>query len=130
MQLLKKLFPFSTYLFWFWLLFILILMVIPANGISLYDFPGRDKLVHFLLFAFLGFFFVFNKKASGGLFSLKPKNWSTYLLILFSFSLELFHTQLSYRSFELLDSMANATGLILGVIFGQVIYRFLARFFI
>ena len=128
MMLLKKLRPLLPSFFWLWLLFILILMIIPANGISLYDFPGRDKLIHFCLFAVLGFFFVFTKQSSKGIFRIKKRNWGTYLLILFSLSVEVIHTQLSYRSFELFDSLSNGLGTIAGIIIGQIIFVRIMKF--
>jgi hypothetical protein len=113
-------------LFWLWLFFILILMIIPANGVSLYDFPGRDKLIHFGLFAILGFFYIVPRFKNGAPFRISKDNWDTYILLFFSVSIEFLHSLITYRSFELMDSLANGFGLISGIIIGRL---FMLRFF-
>jgi hypothetical protein len=122
----KKIQPFFYSLFWLWLFFILLLMIIPTNGVSLYDFPGRDKLIHFGLFAILGFFFIVPRYKNGAPFRISKDNRGTYILIFFSASIEFLHSLLTYRSFELLDSLANGFGLISGIVIGRL---FMLRFF-
>lgn len=110
-------------LFWIWLCSILILMIIPTSGVSLNDFPGRDKLLHFGVFGLLGFLFtttVVNPNESD-YFNLK--NWKIYLLLLFSLSIEFVQLLLTYRTFEFFDILMNGLGLVSGLFIGNTILR-------
>ena len=126
MHLSKKNLYFLRIFFRIWLFLIFILMVIPTGGNSHLDFSGRDKVIHFCLFALLGFFFVATRANLNGLFRLDIKNRSAILLLLFTFSIEFVQLLLPYRSFELLDILMNVLGLLSGALVGRV---FMLRFF-
>jgi glycopeptide antibiotics resistance protein len=98
-------------------------MIIPTSGVSLNDFPGRDKLLHFGVFGLLGFLFtttVVNPNESD-YFNLK--NWKIYLLLLFSLSIEFVQLLLTYRTFEFFDILMNGLGLVSGLFIGNTILR-------
>lgn len=121
MKFFKKITPILRALFWIWLCSILILMIIPTSGVSLNDFPGRDKLLHLGVFGLLGFLYTFTRVNSVGLFHIGRRNWSTYLLIFFSLAVEFVQLILIYRTFELLDIFMNGLGLVCGIILGKAL---------
>ncbi|MCD6092151.1 MAG: VanZ family protein [Bacteroidales bacterium] len=118
--------PFLPYLFWLWLISILILMVIPTGGGVHLNFPGRDKVIHFGLFSILGFFYIAPRYKNKTPFRISKENRNTFILLLFVISVEFVQLRLPYRSFELLDILANVLGILSGIIIGR---RFLLRIF-
>lgn len=123
MKFFKKIIPILRALFWIWLCSILILMIIPTSGVSLNDFPGRDKLLHFGVFGLLGFLFTSTQVKPVELFHFNLKNRKIYLLLLFSLSTEFIQLMVTYRTFELFDILMNGLGLVSGLFVGNTILR-------
>ncbi|MBN1650635.1 MAG: VanZ family protein [Bacteroidales bacterium] len=114
-----KIRPFLPYLFWIWLCTILILMLIPTDGVSAFSFPGRDKIIHFGLFFILGFFYLLPRYKISAPFRLSKANRNTFLLLIFSIAVEFLQLKLAYRSFEILDILSNLFGVSSGILFAK-----------
>lgn len=114
-----KIRPFLPYLFWLWISTIIILMVIPTDGGSALSFPGRDKVIHFGLFFFLGFFYTAPRYKLRAPFRISKANRNTYLLLCFAVAVEFLQLKLAYRSFEILDILSNLFGLCSGILFAH-----------
>ncbi len=124
---LKNYRTFLRILFWSWVLFIVILMLLPISGPSQLSFQGRDKVVHFTLFFILGAFFASARTNPASLFRSFKKNYPTYLTLLFAFGLEGAHLFLNYRDFELLDSLTNVLGILSGMWIGSYLWKRLIK---
>jgi len=125
MKELKKLQPFLRVSLWLYMALILFLMIMPTKGGVVYDFPMRDKVIHFALFSFLGLIYVISDQPlKKNIWNLK--NWKLYLLLLFAFLVEGIHYFIEYRTFEIADSLANGLGFIFGIFLWRVVLiRFL-----
>ncbi len=101
----------------FWALLILILSVVrlnTSNSVKEFLIPHSDKLVHIFLYTVFSILLLMENK----------KSKRNYFRLLFAISygivMELFqHYFTLYRSFELLDILANSTG----VLFGFFLYK-------
>jgi len=111
----KKIF---ALLFWLWLIFICILMLRPSSDFPTINIVGLDKAVHFSLFGVLGFLFFAKSRTKPNTFKVHFKSIDSYILFLFSIGIEFLQTLSSTRSFELLDILANVTGLFTGLVLG------------
>nr|VFK24847.1 MAG: VanZ like family protein [Candidatus Kentron sp. LPFa]VFK68444.1 MAG: VanZ like family protein [Candidatus Kentron sp. UNK]VFK73545.1 MAG: VanZ like family protein [Candidatus Kentron sp. UNK] len=77
-------------------------------------FPYQDKIFHFLAYFLLCFWF-------GQIYSSVTRNKIFIWSFLMGLLIELIQSQLSYRSAELADLLANTLGSLMGIFFGLIL---------
>ena len=115
LKIIKRL---SCILFWAWLIFILIMTLIPKLPVDTDSGTGfirLDYLVHFGVFGILGFFLGIWK------FEIitKPKNLILILLLGISFAYfdEFLQIFIDGRTYNIVDFYYNGIGFVIGLIF-------------
>lgn len=82
-------------------------------------FPGIDKLLHFSIFAFLGFCFL-------AAFPRIKFRYYIYIMLIYAVITEILQDEMGVgRSLEFFDLIADTIGFILG----HLIYKYLASYF-
>ena len=84
-------------------------------------FSGIDKVVHLSIFAALGFLF----RAA---FSRLRFLYYIYILLIYSFLTEILQDEMGLgRSGELLDIVADTTGLLIGYAIYRILFKYLTK---
>lgn len=102
-------------LFWLWLATVWVLSTIPLHAP---DVPSGDKIGHFVSYGLLAFL-------AGNLDQNRLRVWAWVSLM--GVAVECVQYFLPWRSFELLDMLANSTGALLGVLLLVLAQRVMAR---
>ena len=113
--MLLKPFPYNRFYFslgLLYLLFILIISLMPINEVSLPSFIGADKVEHFIAYLVASGYF---------LQILQTRHATRLALFLISYGLliEFLQSLTSYRFFDVWDILANSLGILAGVLIGR-----------
>ncbi|MGI9547829.1 MAG: VanZ family protein [Flavobacteriaceae bacterium] len=116
-----------TLAFILWMALITFLSLFSFSNIEEVDFqiPYLDKAVHFLFYfiaAFLCCFFI--RERTRGKFSFRPALvYTAFFMVLFGLAIEVIQSVFTtYRSGEILDSMANLIGVLAALLFVNYLF--------
>ena len=111
-----------------WALVIFLLYAIPGGdlpSVDLWDMLNFDKVAHFMVFALLVVFLSvgFKKQHTVRILYENTRKWAFLLGILYGGVLELLQGMLfADRTSDILDFIANATGVVVGLVIFRLVY--------